>query len=325
MDKIDVFISYKKTYNNRETEDAAIAKQLSDELISKGLSVVCISDGDLQEEGFRNFKKAVDKALDDAFSLVVIGSKLVFVESAWSEYEYETFHRDILILQKPNGVIVPYISKKFKSVVPPTLGLYHNYYMEDTRVDELAEIIFYHRIINGTGVCKDTTSNNGQNGIINTLTSKNKDNQMMFDSKSEFKQKQFSSSCDVFISYSRKDKIVADKICESLEKAEISFFIDREGIGVNHPFKVIANAIKNCKIVLFLGSKNSYMSKYATKEINYAIKNKNEESILPFLIDNSEMPDEIDLLLADINQYHIKSYSIEDIVLIIQKSVNHFY
>lgn len=120
---------------------------------------------------------------------------------------------------------------------------------------------------------------------------------------------------DVFISYSRKDLSIADMICKSLDKANISYFIDRQGIGVNHPFKVIANAIKQCKIVLFLGSKNSYASKYASKEINYAIKHKDEESILPYMIDDAEIPDELDLLLSDINQYNILTHPIEDIII----------
>ena len=38
-------------------------------------------------------------------------------------------------------------------------------------------------------------------------------------------------NCDVFISYSRKDMAVADRICAAFDKAGISYFIDRQGIG----------------------------------------------------------------------------------------------
>lgn len=34
----------------------------------------------------------------------------------------------------------------------------------------------------------------------------------------------------VFISYSRKDSRIADRICEELDKAGITYFIDREAI-----------------------------------------------------------------------------------------------
>lgn len=106
---------------------------------------------------------------------------------------------------------------------------------------------------------------------------------------------------DVFISYSRKDMKIADKICDALENADISYFIDKQDIGIGHPFEEIAKAIKECTLFLYLGSENAYISKYAPKEINYAIRNKEKHSILPYLIDNTPMPDEIDLLLCDYN------------------------
>ncbi|MBP3254388.1 MAG: toll/interleukin-1 receptor domain-containing protein [Bacteroidales bacterium] len=36
---------------------------------------------------------------------------------------------------------------------------------------------------------------------------------------------------DVFISYSRKDTAVADKICAAFDRNNISYFIDRQGIA----------------------------------------------------------------------------------------------
>lgn len=36
---------------------------------------------------------------------------------------------------------------------------------------------------------------------------------------------------DVFISYSRKDSAMADRICQVLDQHQISYFIDRERIG----------------------------------------------------------------------------------------------
>ena len=35
---------------------------------------------------------------------------------------------------------------------------------------------------------------------------------------------------DVFISYSRKDTAVADRICQAFDAVDISYFIDRQGI-----------------------------------------------------------------------------------------------
>lgn len=49
---------------------------------------------------------------------------------------------------------------------------------------------------------------------------------------------------DVFISYSRKDTPVADRICRALDSAGISYFIDRQGIGGGREFpELLAQAI----------------------------------------------------------------------------------
>lgn len=57
---------------------------------------------------------------------------------------------------------------------------------------------------------------------------------------------------DVFISYSRKDTPIAEKICKALDDANITYFIDRQGIGGGLEFpKVIANAILESRLFLF--------------------------------------------------------------------------
>ena len=49
---------------------------------------------------------------------------------------------------------------------------------------------------------------------------------------------------DVFISYSRKDTAIADKICKTFDSVGITYFIDRQGIGGGFEFpEVLANAI----------------------------------------------------------------------------------
>jgi hypothetical protein len=63
---------------------------------------------------------------------------------------------------------------------------------------------------------------------------------------------------DVFISYSRKDTEVADRICEVFDKVGISYFIDRQGIGGGLEFPlVLAENIVSSKLFLFLASENS--------------------------------------------------------------------
>ncbi|MDE7455636.1 MAG: toll/interleukin-1 receptor domain-containing protein, partial [Prevotella sp.] len=107
---------------------------------------------------------------------------------------------------------------------------------------------------------------------------------------------------DVFISYSRKDTEVANKICEAFDRAGITYFIDRQGIvgGMEFP-EVLSKAICNCRLVLYLASNNSYASKFANKEILYAFLKKPSNSLLPYIIDNSSLPDKMEFMFADIN------------------------
>jgi len=73
---------------------------------------------------------------------------------------------------------------------------------------------------------------------------------------------------DIFISYSRKDMAVADRICNAFKQQGITYFIDRQGItgGMEFP-ALLAKAIKESRMFLFLASENSYASKFTQSEI----------------------------------------------------------
>lgn len=140
MNNKDVFISYKKTFNELETEDAFIAKRLADSLLSKGIGVF-FSEKTLFEQGYSKYKKAIDAALDTAKILVVIGTKKEYIFSEWLEYEYETFNRAIFNKKKPNGEIISYITGFKNADLPNTLGLYQSFYIDDTSVEKLTGFI----------------------------------------------------------------------------------------------------------------------------------------------------------------------------------------
>lgn len=109
---------------------------------------------------------------------------------------------------------------------------------------------------------------------------------------------------DVFISYSRKDSVVADKICRIFDKQEpaISYFIDRQGIDGAAEFpEILANAIDESSIVLFLASANSYKSDYTKKEIAYTINKKGGTALFPLMLDNAKLPGSLELQLSNIN------------------------
>lgn len=131
---------------------------------------------------------------------------------------------------------------------------------------------------------------------------------------------------DVFISYSRTDTAIADMIVQALDDANISYFIDRKNIGGGMEFpEVLAQAIKGCKVLLFLASRNSYMSAFTMNEITYAFNKK--KHILPFIIDSSELPDTLEFVCSSknwrrISQHPIIPTLINDILALLDNEVN---
>jgi hypothetical protein len=115
---------------------------------------------------------------------------------------------------------------------------------------------------------------------------------------------------DVFISYSRKDTAIADQICEAFDKHGITYFIDRQGIGGEFP-DVLADAICDSSLFLYLASENSYESKFTKSEITFAFHKKPHNSILPYLIDNSTLPLAIEFTFSSINWRNIQEHPIE--------------
>ena len=119
---------------------------------------------------------------------------------------------------------------------------------------------------------------------------------------------------DIFISYSRKDTAVADRICNALDRAGISYFIDRKGIagGMEFP-EILAHAIVDCKIFLFLASRNSYQSDYTANEITFAFNRKRK--MLPYIIDGSELPLALEFTFSRINWRTIEDHPIETVLV----------
>lgn len=121
---------------------------------------------------------------------------------------------------------------------------------------------------------------------------------------------------DVFISYSRKDTTIANKICDALDKQGISYFIDRQGIGGGQEFpEVISEAIIGCRIMLYLASENSYNSKYTKKEITFAFNEKPDSSILPYIIDGSCLPTTQRFIFSSVNIRTLEEHPIDTILV----------
>ena len=119
---------------------------------------------------------------------------------------------------------------------------------------------------------------------------------------------------DVFISYSRRDyvdeneNIIPDslvkKILEFLDENDISYWFDKEGIYSGSEFvEVIANAIADSKMMLFVSSEHSNESIYTAGEIFEAIEN--QKLIIPVRIDDSKYNKKFKLLLNPLDYVDI--------------------
>lgn len=100
---------------------------------------------------------------------------------------------------------------------------------------------------------------------------------------------------DVFISYSRKDIAIVDSIKRTIDNSGVRCWMDLNNIksGSYNFNKDITDGINNCKFFLFMLSKNSQNSEYATNEIDLA-KDKRKRIIL-VNIDNCSLNDEFKL------------------------------
>lgn len=105
---------------------------------------------------------------------------------------------------------------------------------------------------------------------------------------------------DVFISYSRKDLSVVQEICRLFQEHNISYWLDKKDIHAGGEFLGdIVQAIKNCKITLFISSANSNNSVYTAKEVAMAFNEG--KYIIPYKIDGSSFNKNIELVLCDLN------------------------
>ncbi len=101
---------------------------------------------------------------------------------------------------------------------------------------------------------------------------------------------------DVFISYSSKDKIIADALCHSLENNHIKCWIAPRDILAGEKYgAVIEKAIAACKVCIFIFSEKSKMSPWCESELSIAFSER--RIIIPFKIDESLIEGEIRLML----------------------------
>lgn len=122
-----VFISFKnKDFEGNPSEDSRVAEKLYEELMNHGISAF-FSNVKLLELGSAAYKSSIEKAIDSANVMIVIGSTPEFLETEWVTYERESFHNDILSGLKKDACIVPYLGNFESSRVPRCLRGYETF------------------------------------------------------------------------------------------------------------------------------------------------------------------------------------------------------
>jgi hypothetical protein len=102
---------------------------------------------------------------------------------------------------------------------------------------------------------------------------------------------------EVFISYSSKDKIIADAICHALEENKIPCWIAPRDVQPGIPYaREIIKGIKECKVMVLVFTANSNASEHVCNEIDKSFNNN--KIIVPFLVENIAMDEALEYYLS---------------------------
>ena len=110
----------------------------------------------------------------------------------------------------------------------------------------------------------------------------------------------------IFISYSRKDYDVVVRLRDEIHRRTGSLpWMDLSGIETGAQFAdVIAGAIDECNLLVFVISRNSVVSEWTRREVLYALEM--HKKVYPVAIDEAQIPKELRLLLSNLNCIDIR-------------------
>ncbi len=104
-------------------------------------------------------------------------------------------------------------------------------------------------------------------------------------------------SPSVFISYARADEAIAHRICDELEKRDISCWIAPRNVPPGMDYgQAIMDGIKNCPVMLVLLSEDSGQSRYVAREVERAVTHNT--TLLPVRLTDLEIPARLEFFLG---------------------------
>ena len=97
---------------------------------------------------------------------------------------------------------------------------------------------------------------------------------------------------DVYICHGDKDQRYVEHLCKRFDEQGISYGYSSQKYGEKIPSELI-ETIRNCRIILFVATHNSYQSPFAVKELVYAFNNIDTSRIIIYQADDAKLPDSI--------------------------------
>lgn len=102
---------------------------------------------------------------------------------------------------------------------------------------------------------------------------------------------------DVFISYSSRDKAIADAVTHTLEQHGIRCWIAPRDVRAGVPYaREIMEGIRGCRMMVLVFTANANRSEHVSNEVDKAFNEG--KTIIPFLVDKTPMSDELDYYLS---------------------------
>lgn len=102
---------------------------------------------------------------------------------------------------------------------------------------------------------------------------------------------------DVFISYSSKDVLIAEKVCQALECKGITCWMAPKSLEPGKSYaSEIVRGIKNSQIFVLVFSSNSNMSQHVMNEVDVAFNS--HKRIVPFMIHDIPMSEDLSYYLS---------------------------
>lgn len=258
--KLDIFISY------RRADGAQYARILQLKLIERGYRVFL--DYDELTDGI--FGENIRKAIEDAPIFISILSPH-YLDRCTNEHDWVRNELK-LALQKKKFFIFVNPDKSFKGIpdgtpedIANTIScIQHSEISFGQALDATIDLLVMHRIEPVLGKSKERTTWPSSEKSDRTIS-------------------------DVFISYSRDDKLQVHPFAEYISKAiSKNCWIDLKGIESGDEFEdVIMRAIDECQVVLFMLSDSSLKSKWTKREVLYA--EGEGKRIVPVLVDGDKL------------------------------------